>query len=135
MLTIFWGQLIMIKKPTKPWKNLEEARKQVGIYLSSDNTAFPCLACHGRGGVRDSADLCPVEGYKMAPLYKCQVCKGSGEGSRKAFMVYYRERNAEHKAAMEVYRRKKTILRELLAFLGEEDLGVLAEHFRGDYSD
>lgn len=117
----------MIEKPKRPWKNLEQARPEVGIWRPSKTTDFPCLACGGRGGYRDVKDLDPVEGYKMAPFYKCRTCDGSCIGSKKEFVEYYRKRIAEYKRELAIYQQKINRFQELKKQLSKEDLDILRE--------
>lgn len=43
-----------------------------------NNAVIDCPGCNGHGKQRDIKDLDPVEGYKLAPYYKCFMCKGEG---------------------------------------------------------
>ncbi len=117
----------MITKPKRPWKNLEQARLEVGTWRPSKTTDFPCLTCSGRGGYRDVKDLCPIEGYKMAPFYKCRACDGSCVGSKAAFVEYYRKKIAEYVGELAIYRQKLSRFQELKKQLSKEDLEILQE--------
>ena len=60
------------------------------IWLKN-SCAYPCLACSGDGWYRKAEDRCPVEGYKMAPRYTCEVCQGTGGGTKEQFKAYYED--------------------------------------------
>lgn len=115
----------MLKKPKRPWKNLEHARKEFGIWQPSNTTHFPCLTCGGRGGYRDVKDLDPIEGYKMASFYKCRTCDGFCVGYKAAFVEYYRI--TKYKRELAIYQQKINRFRELKKQLSKEDLEILQE--------
>jgi hypothetical protein len=78
--------------PTPRYTSLAQA---VDSFFSISNTwrkngcAYPCLACSGDGWYRKAEDRCPVEGYKMAPRYTCEVCQGTGGGTKEQFKAHY----------------------------------------------
>ena len=89
----------MIKKPKRPWKNLEAARVSIGYTAVKLPNEFPCLACGGKGGFYDECDNDPVEGYKMATLHRCRSCNGTRLGSKAAFKEHYKHHIDKYKKA------------------------------------
>ena len=120
----------MIIKPTRPWKNLEAARRSFNLSLRDNPGKYPCLACGGRGGYYDENDRDPYEGYKMASLHKCRSCNGTRLGSKAAFVEYYNEDIAKYKKELTEYKHKLKRFRELKKQLSKEDLEILWEGLR-----
>lgn len=124
----------MIEKPQKPYKNFEECRRlHSGRYHRDDPEFIPCLACSGRGHVRDPKDRDLIEGYKLAPWYDCKSCNGTGRGTKKELMDYYRERLADWKERMKRYKYKVARLHELQQMIDEDDFKIIFEHMRTGY--
>ena len=123
----------MFEKPQKPYKNLEDARLRSCTWardLEKDTYLYPCLSCAGRGGVRKGEDCDPIEGYKMAPLYKCENCKGSGFIPRKEFVVWYKGLMAKHRERMRAYKQIQQIIKGALDKLSEQEIKILGDHFQ-----
>jgi len=119
----------MISKPYKPFASIGKAK----MHISFNNkkferrNAFPCLACSGFGWNRDEKDRDPIEGYKLAPKYKCHACDGTGVGSKAAFMEWYDKRMAEYKKELEEYKRKIKRFKELQKIISREDMDIIRE--------
>lgn len=120
----------MLTKPKKPWKNLEQARKEVSIWRPATKKDFPCLACGGRGSYRDIKDLCPIEGYKLAPSYRCRLCDGSCIGFKAAFVEYYKKKINDYKWELTIYQHKIGRFQELKKQLSKADMDILKECLR-----
>lgn len=108
------------EKPKRPYKNFSDFR----IYQHrgdqkklQDINFYPCLFCEGYGKVRNIDDCDPIEGYKLAPWYKCSQCKGTGRSSRKEFRKAYYEVMQNYR-----YRRERWKIEEALRFLGRSKL-------------
>ncbi len=55
---------------------------------------YPCWICNGRGKIKDPEyDRDPVEGYKMAPLVKCNLCNGKLEVDKASFLDHVKRAN------------------------------------------
>ena len=121
----------MIERPTRPWKNLQDAKRDLGnSFRTYKADEFPCLNCHGRGKYRDQRDSDPIEGYKLAPWYQCRTCDGTGMGSREQFMACYRERMADYRQAIQEYDQQKARFEILREKLSDEELDLLCDVFR-----
>lgn len=118
-----------MRKPERPYKDLSDARKRICFYGEKDRLCdlafYPCIECDARGGVRDIKDLDPIEGYKMAPLYACKACGGSGAIPKKAFVAYYRGVMGKWKAEMDEYRQHKAKVKLAGSKLTKEELELL----------
>ena len=120
----------MIIKPTRPWKNLEAARRSFNLSLRDNPGKYPCLACGGRGGYYDENDRDPYEGYKMASLHKCRSCNGTRLGSKAAFKEHYKHHIDKYKKELAEYKHKIKRFKELKKQLSKEDLEILWEGLR-----
>jgi hypothetical protein len=125
-------ELHVTKIPKKPWATFDDYLFELRRDNSrSHGEAFPCLVCDGRGQVRREEDYDSMEGWKLAPWYKCTACNGTGEGTREAIRGAWRKALWEwHEKAVKARERRKaemsvikqlkrakidlTILRELL---------------------
>lgn len=55
---------------------------------------YPCWVCGGDGKIKDPEyERDPVEGYKMAPLVKCNFCNGKLEVDKKLFLDHVKRAN------------------------------------------
>ena len=82
--------------PKRPYATLEEYRR---TFYSDNNgpVKWPCLECRGYGWIYDPSEQpCSVEGYKMVARLKCQACKGTKEGPRKAVSEAYKAMKKEY---------------------------------------
>jgi len=117
----------MIEKPKRPWKNLEDARKRVCVFFRGNKNQYPCLLCDASGGYHDPKDRDPMEGYKLAPRYKCKKCHGTGVGTKEELVAHYKKEIADYKATLERYKYKIARFNELTVKLSEDDLKILRE--------
>jgi len=76
----------MRTRPKRPYRNLTEYRAKQNWGQTLQQSAWPCLACRGRG--RNAAE------------YKCLACGGTGEGTKTAVVAAYR-------AEINKYRKEK----------------------------
>ena len=113
------------EEPKKPYKNFADFRKQIGLWVSekvlADMSYMPCPNCRGRKQVRDTKDCCPIEGYKMAPFYKCTNCNGKGSVPEKELREAYRAELRRWKEKMTAFNvRQKHRVAALKKLTAEE---------------
>ena len=79
--------------------------------------SYPCLVCGGDGWYRKIEDRDPVEGYKLAPSYDCESCKGTGGGTKEQFKAHYdtqvkhdKEQIAQFQAQLETFTQALSLL-------------------------
>ncbi|KKK74981.1 hypothetical protein LCGC14_2878300, partial [marine sediment metagenome] len=124
-----------VEKPQKPYKNLEDARLRSCTWargLEKDTSLYPCISCAGRGGVHKSEDLDPIEGYKMAPFYKCEKCDGSKYMPRKNFVIWYKSITDKYMARMKAYKQIQSVVRGALDKLSDQEIEFLRGHLQYD---
>jgi hypothetical protein len=76
--------------PKRPYANfdafLTEYRRR---WRGSKEDQLPCSHCYGSGKVHRDEDRDPIEGWKLAPLYTCDPCGGSGKTTIWAVKALY----------------------------------------------
>ncbi len=113
--------------PKKRFQSLEAYRDSF-IYFRlkhKNSVEWPCIHCAGRGGYRDPNDCDPVEGYKLAPLYKCKGCKGTGSGPRKDVQKLHRETIDKWKKEKEHWKETREKVLKAMNKLKADDLELL----------
>lgn len=115
------------KKPSQPWKNLEDCFRSYSFTIAVPVGKAPCPNCRSRGQIVapwEQPD--PCEGYKMAERITCELCKGEKFVSIKVFKdklwAPYRKRL---KAEMKQYREEMKVYRAALKKLTLEERKVL----------
>lgn len=104
------------QKPIRKYKNLQEYND--GRSLTCKKHKWPCLACDGYGRIYDPDDPpCPIEGNKMRNKLKCQICSGTGAGTKEEVMQEYKEYIKNFKLQLSKYnellKHKKSALKKL----------------------
>jgi len=131
--------LVSVGFDDPPFEDLDEAKFQLGIMGHSKKFgpgSYPCLGCHGGGRVvADGEQADPVEGYKMARRVDCPTCKGTGYGTRKAFMAYYGERAREWEKERKDKLRGVELAAKALSRLSAEEAGKVVWVLRNDGAD
>lgn len=90
-----------------------------------DPTFWPCIPCSGRGWYHDPTDRCPVEGYKLAPTYKCQACAGTGRGTKEAVKAIYDEIVAKFRAELAGWQITQALRKTGLSKLTQDEKKAL----------
>jgi hypothetical protein len=107
--------MFSFRKPTRPFKNLEDCRRSFGAWTyaaarKADPKAWPCVPCEGSGRVPDPNQpmgCC----YDRTEYIRCRSCSGSGVGERLYFVNYYLNRIHEWQTKLgEWVRLKKAYL-------------------------
>lgn len=86
---------------------------------------YPCTICDGDGRVHDPADRDPVEGYKLAPLYKCKKCDGSGYGTEDEYWKLYQTIVEQNKIEIQRLERDNKTLTSLLKKINPAELALI----------
>jgi hypothetical protein len=94
--------------PNRPYRNLQE---YAAVRYGRSKHLWPCVECCGRGVVRRFEDRDPIEGYKLAPLYKCGSCNGTGKGGRDVIAAEFRELLAKWRRELKAYRELQKLRR------------------------
>lgn len=108
-------------KPKKPYKNIAEYGKSI-----NPNKERPCRHCGGIGKVRNIEDLDPIEGYKLAPWYKCECCS-DGELSAREFKDRYNDIIEVYRIELEHYNSRKDKILAILEVLNKSEKEDLME--------
>jgi Ribonuclease G/E len=121
----------MLKKPIKPWKNLEDARIRVGYMLRSgqreDKFCFPCPTCNGTGKVWEDDD--PSITYDEIPCRECPNCQGFSVIPKKDFIKYYKSEQDRYKKELEEYNYAAKRVKHIISKLSKEDIQILEKYF------
>lgn len=122
------------QRPLRPARSLDDfrvlftynARMRDGSrdYVDARNW-WPCIICASGGRVRDPADRDPVEGYKLAPWYKCEACQGKGQTCKETFKAFYDEEVRKYKVALADYREGYKHWRKALSKLNRQERQAL----------
>jgi RecJ-like exonuclease len=116
-------------KPTRPYKNIEELRKQnVSVYVwdkKHDTGFWPCPTCGGSGKVHNEKDRDVVEGYKMAPLYTCMFCGGKGTATKEYWRAIYRIKMNKWREECKEYDHAKKLIKSAKSKLTPEEIKAL----------
>lgn len=115
-------------RPKRPYTNLEDFRRRFGWVRPmerGDPTFWPCLACEGRGSYQKVEDLDPIEGYKLAPRYRCPACNGTRRSTKKACREAYRQSIHDWQAQVEAWLRTTELQASGLAKLTNDEKWAL----------
>lgn len=115
--------------PKRPWKNFEDYLKNLDRAHHGRNVMYPCMYCNGFGKVRRMEDRDPIEGFKLAPWYKCTPCDGTGNSSRmeheiryKNLILKWKEKYADAKAQRDA---EKSALKRIKQRTSKRDRKIL----------
>ena len=117
-----------MKPPKKP-ESLKKIREQRALWNADrlkDKDFYPCVNCYGRGRVYNNDDCDPIEGYKLATLYKCTFCNGTGSLKKIEFNGWYRKKYLEPwKKEAKEYKKFKASIRPILDKLTRAEITKL----------
>lgn len=117
-------------KPKAPYKTLRDyvvwryKHTPFGDKLI-DVKLWPCQACDGAGRYRKEEDRDCVEGYKMAPWYKCEACGGTQCGPKYLVALAFEVIMADHRKALDEWTRVDRLIRSARKKLTPEERAVL----------
>ena len=120
----------VISRFTRPeaYKSINEARDNYSsIYKKwkRDDSDYPCLNCDGAGTYHKFEDRDIIEGYKLAPLYTCKSCSGSGRGPKEMFKAYYDAEKQKIKAQQQKFDKDLDSFMEAIQVLSPEQIFTL----------
>lgn len=126
--------MIVLTEPVKP--HILTLNKEDAYVYYIQNIYLNCLACdrcEGKGWYRDTRDFDPVEGYKLADKYTCEVCNGKKikpnlSSSREMFETYYQQILDNLSAEHTFYHSILSLQEYANRVLGERELALLRKY-------
>ncbi len=108
-------------KPKKQYANFAEYCVKV-----------QCLECRGCGYVCKEEDRDVIEGYKLAPRYKCPSCQGRGVMGRPELKKHYNEYTDKYDQELFQWQETLKLLKTAFKLLSDEQLTAIldAQHAR-----
>jgi len=128
-------RLFRVVAPARPYKNLDDAKKSLGImgFKEYGPGSFPCIKCSGRGRiVHPDEQLDPVEGYKLARRSDCPSCGGTGYGTKKKFMAYYNSLTKKYKEKQAKTKRMVELTKKTFSQMTEKEASEFLEFLRDE---
>jgi hypothetical protein len=118
----------MIELPKKPYKSFKDFTihqwkivKFSPSYTPGPNQGYPCMACRGEGRKYRREDRDPIEGYKLANKYQCEVCLGTGRKSKIQAKAEYDQEilnwKEKYDKILPKYQKQQTIIDKIRATL------------------
>lgn len=116
--------------PERPYKSFEDFRRVKCRWIFDkdkelDCTFYPCQHCGGKGRYRKEEDRDVIEGYKLAPWYKCQACNNTGRGPKEPLVAEYKAAIAKWRKELAEWKVANKKRKSALAKLTKEDRKVL----------
>lgn len=116
----------MLEKPYKLYQSIKDAKRYMGRHKDYKRNEYPCIYCRGLGSYHKVEDRDCIEGYKLAPSYKCNACKGTGLGSKGSFMDEYNKQVEIYNREVKEYKSQLDKLKALKAKMDKDDFKIIA---------
>lgn len=125
-------------KPQRPARKIRSLRDVCDsiLYLASESiqkklrNKWPCPTCYGTGKVRDPAERCPIEGYKMADWYTCTSCGGSGETNKEHIQQIYKVHQNKYQEKKAEYERDLALYQSICKKLNSDEIDYIRKAIR-----
>lgn len=114
-----------MKKPRKPFLNLEDARIKLTDNEAKDKLKspdfYPCPKCNGRKGEYDKYPAA----YESPSFYNCHDCEGKGSCTKLTFECYFNAMISKWKNEIAYYYEIETLVEDALKKLTKEEVEAL----------
>jgi hypothetical protein len=121
---------LIMSKPARPYFTFEDFRREKCRWIFDDKktldcTFYPCQNCNGKGRYHKEEDRDVIEGYKLAPNYKCTACKQTGRGEKEPLVREYKATIEKWRKDLAVWKIKNAAKQKALAKLTKADKEAL----------
>ena len=103
----------LTKLPKRPYKNFDDFYKK-NILGCNKDVEWPCFLCDGYKKIHHWEDRDPYEGYKMAPLYTCHQCNGTGQTTKQQWKDQYKSEIDQWKQRYALAKQKRDLQSQLI---------------------